>query len=87
MVQGAVGLGGAYIALHLLLVALFAGFSGLAYSTVSTVDLGYELAARGTRSHTLDSLGDIVGSVGDRVDGLADESLIGPISVGSRHGD
>jgi hypothetical protein len=86
-VVGAVGMGIAYIALHLLLVALFAGFSGFAYSIVSAVDLGSELEARGVRSHTLDGLRDVVGSVGDSVDGLADESLIGLIDVGRRHGD
>lgn len=35
----------------------------------------------------LDGLGDVVGSVLDRVDGLADNALVGCVGVGSRHVD
>ena len=35
----------------------------------------------------LDALGNVVGSVLDRVDGLADDALVGGVGVGSRHFD
>ena len=35
----------------------------------------------------LDGLGDVVGGVLDRVDGRADEALVGLVGVGSRHVD
>jgi hypothetical protein len=33
----------------------------------------------------LDGLGDVVGGVLDRVDGLADDAIVGVVGVGSRH--
>ena len=51
------------------------------------VALGLLLVALlgGLSGLTLDGLGDVVGSVLDRVDGLADDALVGVVGVGSRH--
>jgi hypothetical protein len=35
----------------------------------------------------LDGLGDVVGGVLDRVDGLADDAVVGVVGVGGRHCD
>jgi hypothetical protein len=41
----------------------------------------------GLGSGALDALSDVVGGVLDRVDGLADDALVGSVGVGSRHFD
>ena len=51
------------------------------------VALGLLLVALlgGLSGLALDGLGDVVGGVLDRVDGLADDALVGVVGVGSRH--
>ena len=87
-----VGLSGALV---LLLVHLVASSVKGAGSTVGEgvragdVALGLLLVGLlvGLSGLALDGLGDIVGGVLYRVDGLADDALVGGVGVGSRHFD
>ena len=87
-----VGLGGALV---LLLVDLVTsgveGTGGTVGERVLAGDvaLGLLLVALlgGLSGLALDGLGDVVGGVLDRVDGRADEALVGLVGVGSRHVD
>lgn len=77
----------------LLLVELVAGGVECTRGTVGqailsgNVALGLLLVGLlvGLSSAALDALRDVVGGVLDRVDGLADDALVGSVGVGSRH--
>jgi hypothetical protein len=87
-----VGIGSSVV---LLLVDLVAGSVETTGDTVTdavvagNVALGLLLVGLlvGRGGGALDALGDVVGGVLDRVDGLADDALVGVVGVGSRHFD